>query len=176
MLDQPTVALGEQLQSAANIAAYVLSTAGTILVLTSFYRLGITGTYLGDYFGILMDEMVTGFPFTILANPMYVGTTMNFLAGALWLASPAGALVTVWVYFVYMAAISFEEYVCAPPHSNLAASLILTRTSLSLSLSLSLAFVVAGRGRIGSMRNETRRASVRHPSQAHLLAPRRLRK
>ena len=107
MLDQPTVALGEQLQSAANIAAYVLSTAGTILVLTSFYRLGITGTYLGDYFGILMDEMVTGFPFTILANPMYVGTTMNFLAGALWLASPAGVLVTVWVYFVYMAAISF---------------------------------------------------------------------
>jgi len=138
MLDQPTVALGEQLQSAANIAAYVLSTAGTILVLTSFYRLGITGTYLGDYFGILMDEMVTGFPFTILANPMYVGTTMNFLAGALWLASPAGALVTVWVYFVYMAAISFEEYVCARPHSNFAARLILTRTSLSLSLSLSL--------------------------------------
>ncbi len=48
--------------------------------------LGVTGTYLGDYFGILMDKMVTGFPFNILDNPMYIGSTMCFLAHSLWYA------------------------------------------------------------------------------------------
>jgi len=30
--------------------------SGNVLVLTSMYALGVTGTYLGDYFGILMDN------------------------------------------------------------------------------------------------------------------------
>lgn len=51
------------------------------------YMLGITGTFLGDYFGILMDEMVTGFPFSVLKNPMYDGSTMNFIAVAIWYVS-----------------------------------------------------------------------------------------
>lgn len=40
--------------------------------------------FIGDYFGILMDERVTGFPFNVCENPMYVGSTLNFLATALW--------------------------------------------------------------------------------------------
>jgi len=48
------------------------------------WALGITGTYLGDYFGILMDARVTGFPFNVLENPMYIGSTMNFLGISLW--------------------------------------------------------------------------------------------
>lgn len=57
---------------------------GNVLVLTSMWALGITGTYLGDYFGILMEEMVTGFPFNVVPDPMYVGSTISFFAVALW--------------------------------------------------------------------------------------------
>lgn len=34
------------------VASFVI---GSILVVSSMYALGITGTYLGDYFGILME-------------------------------------------------------------------------------------------------------------------------
>ncbi|CAJ0968134.1 unnamed protein product, partial [Ranitomeya imitator] len=36
-----------------------------------------------DYFGILMEEKVTGFPFNIMENPMYWGSTANYLGLAL---------------------------------------------------------------------------------------------
>ena len=39
---------------------------------------------IGDYFGILMDERVTSFPFNVNDNPMYNGTVMIFLGTALW--------------------------------------------------------------------------------------------
>lgn len=39
--------------------------------------------FLGDYFGILMDEKVTAFPFNIIENPMYWGSTANYLGLAL---------------------------------------------------------------------------------------------
>ena len=53
-------------------------------VITSTWARGITGTFLGDYFGILMDHRVEGFPFNVLRDPMYVGSTMSFAATALW--------------------------------------------------------------------------------------------
>lgn len=59
---------------------------GITLVLSSFFALGITGTFLGDYCGILMEERVTGFPFNITDNPMYDGSTLNFIGLALWYA------------------------------------------------------------------------------------------
>lgn len=73
------------------------------------WALGITGTYLGDYFGILMDEMVTGFPFNVTDAPMYYGSTMSFLGSALWLGKPAGVLLTALVWVVYKIALSFED-------------------------------------------------------------------
>jgi hypothetical protein len=36
---------------------------GQLLVVSSTWALGITGTFLGDYFGILMDERVEGYVF-----------------------------------------------------------------------------------------------------------------
>ncbi|KAI8146265.1 phospholipid methyltransferase-domain-containing protein [Fennellomyces sp. T-0311] len=89
-------------------AAYVLFAVGSVLVLSSMWALGVTGTYLGDYFGILMDERVTGFPFNVCDNPMYVGSSMNFLATALWHASPAGIFLSAIVYLVYQVALVFE--------------------------------------------------------------------
>ncbi|KAL4216273.1 hypothetical protein ACF0H5_023998 [Mactra antiquata] len=62
---------------------YINIIVGTVLVFTSFYALGFYGTFLGDYFGILMDKKVTSFPFNILENPMYWGSFLNFLGAAL---------------------------------------------------------------------------------------------
>lgn len=52
--------------------SYLLYAIGTILVVGSTIRLGIIGTYCGDYFGILMKERITGFPFSIVE-----GTRIN---------------------------------------------------------------------------------------------------
>ena len=89
--------------------AYALLAVGNTLVLTSYYALGIAGTFLGDYFGILMDEPVTGFPFNTTGAPMYWGSTMSFLGTALLYGRPAGVLLTVEVFLVYLAALQFED-------------------------------------------------------------------
>lgn len=73
------------------------------------WALGVTGTYLGDYFGILMDEMVTGFPFNISSAPMYYGSTMSFLGSAILFGKPAGILLTIEVLTVYRLALRFED-------------------------------------------------------------------
>ncbi|EIM91821.1 phospholipid methyltransferase [Stereum hirsutum FP-91666 SS1] len=90
------------------IVPAILFLAGQTLVITSTWALGITGTFLGDYFGILMDHRVEGFPFNVLRDPMYVGSTMCFAATALWYERPAGLLVTAYVYVVYLLALKYE--------------------------------------------------------------------
>lgn len=82
---------------------------GNVLVLSSMWALGVTGTYLGDYFGILMDHRVTGFPFNINDNPMYNGSTLCFLGTALWYGKPTGILVASFVFVMYKIALMFEE-------------------------------------------------------------------
>lgn len=93
----------------AKAAAVVLFAVGNTLVLTSMWALGITGTYLGDYFGILMDDIVTGFPFNVSASPMYYGSTLSFLGSALWFGKPAGIALTILVFVVYKIALAFED-------------------------------------------------------------------
>ncbi|KAM4715367.1 phosphatidylethanolamine N-methyltransferase [Anableps anableps] len=85
-----------------------LIVVGTVLVVSSFLALGFTGTFLGDYFGILMDEKVTSFPFNVIENPMYWGSTANYLGLALIGASPVGLLLTAIVALAYKVAIRFE--------------------------------------------------------------------
>ncbi|KAM4623381.1 phosphatidylethanolamine N-methyltransferase isoform 2-T2 [Polymixia lowei] len=89
-------------------AGVALMVWGTLLVVSSFLALGFTGTFLGDYFGILMDEKVTGFPFNIIDNPMYWGSTANYLGLALIGASPVGLVLTAVVAISYKVAITFE--------------------------------------------------------------------
>jgi phosphatidylethanolamine/phosphatidyl-N-methylethanolamine N-methyltransferase len=93
----------------AQLAAYGLIVAGNVLVLSSMWALGVTGTYLGDYFGILMDHKVTSFPFNISDAPMYYGSTMTFLGSAILYGKPAGLLLTAEVFIVYLIALSYEE-------------------------------------------------------------------
>ena len=89
----------------------VLFGLGQLFVVTSTWQLGITGTFLGDYFGILMDHRVEGFPFNVLRDPMYVGSTMSFVGVSLWYESPAGLLISLYVYIGYVIALRFEGYV-----------------------------------------------------------------
>ena len=63
--------------------AGLLGLFGFVLVASAYWRLGITGTFLGDYFGILMKARETRFPFSVFDNPMYDGSTMLFVAKAI---------------------------------------------------------------------------------------------
>ncbi|KAJ2886433.1 Phosphatidyl-N-methylethanolamine N-methyltransferase [Coemansia aciculifera] len=114
--DQPTASLLDN--ALVRLVAGLLFISGMTFVATSTYALGITGTFLGDYFGILMSERVTGFPFNVLENPMYVGSTMSFLGTALWHAKPAGLLITAYVWLVYWVALQFEGPFTAMIYAN----------------------------------------------------------
>lgn len=82
-----------------------------MLVLTSFIKLGFYGTFLGDYFGILLQKKVTGFPFNFFEHPMYYGATAIFFGYSFIYASQAGLILSTFVSIVYYCAIAFEGYV-----------------------------------------------------------------
>ncbi|XP_059126780.1 phosphatidylethanolamine N-methyltransferase isoform X1 [Peromyscus eremicus] len=107
MMSQP------KMEGLDNHTTYFLGLAllggGIVFVLSSFFALGFTGTFLGDYFGILKEARVTTFPFNVLDNPMYWGSTANYLGWALMNASPTGLLLTVLVALVYVVALLYEE-------------------------------------------------------------------
>jgi len=106
LAEQPTVPmLPEPYATCVPIALFL---TGQLFVISSTWALGITGTFLGDYFGILMDHRVEGFPFNVLRDPMYVGSTLSFAATALWYQSPAGLVLTLYVYIVYIIALRYE--------------------------------------------------------------------
>ncbi|KAI0421622.1 methylene-fatty-acyl-phospholipid synthase [Xylaria grammica] len=104
---QPSYPLLETTE--AQYLAYALIAVGNTLVISSTWALGITGTFLGDYFGILMDNIVTGFPFNVTDAPMYHGSTCSFLGVAILYGKPAGFLLTLWVYIVYQIALNYEN-------------------------------------------------------------------
>jgi len=106
LLDQPKYSLLPEPVSV--IIAGILFLTGQTLVVTSTYALGITGTFLGDYFGILLDHKVESFPFNFVRDPMYTGSTLCFAAGALWYERPAGLLITIYVHIMYAIALKFE--------------------------------------------------------------------
>lgn len=91
---------------------------GLTLAISSMIRLGVTGTYLGDYFGMLKDSRVTAFPFNIVDNPMYIGSTIAFLGLAVRMMSPIGFLLTIYIWIVYNIALHFEEPFTAKIYSG----------------------------------------------------------
>ncbi|KAH7092831.1 methylene-fatty-acyl-phospholipid synthase [Auriculariales sp. MPI-PUGE-AT-0066] len=120
LVEQPRVPI---LPSELAIAVpVILGAIGQVFVLSSTWILGITGTFLGDYFGILMDARVEGFPFNVVRDPMYTGSTMTFLAGALWYERPAGLLITLYVHIAYRIALRFEGPFTDMIYRNRAAS------------------------------------------------------
>ncbi|KAL0573656.1 Phosphatidyl-N-methylethanolamine N-methyltransferase [Marasmius crinis-equi] len=103
--DQPQHPLPYEMQT---VVSWMIFGTGNFLVFTSFIALGFYGTYLGDYFGILQEKRVTQFPFNILRDPMYVGSTMCFIGAALWYERPVGLLISVYVSLIYYVALRFE--------------------------------------------------------------------
>lgn len=92
--------------------------AGLTLAISSMIRLGLTGTYLGDYFGMLKSSRVTAFPYNIVDNPMYTGSTIAFLGLAINRLSPIGILLTLYIHIVYSVALFFEEPFTAKIYSK----------------------------------------------------------
>lgn len=52
---------------------------------------------------------MTSFPFNVSDNPMYDGSSMCFLATALWKQSYVGILISALVYLEYRIALTYEE-------------------------------------------------------------------
>jgi methylene-fatty-acyl-phospholipid synthase len=55
-----------------------------------------------------MSHRVTSFPFNVLEDPMYVGSTMAFLGTAIWCESPAGLALSALVWVIYAIALKYE--------------------------------------------------------------------
>ncbi|XP_034297424.1 phosphatidylethanolamine N-methyltransferase isoform X1 [Pantherophis guttatus] len=89
-------------------ASVTLIAVGILLVTSSFLALGFIGTFLGDYFGILMETKVTSFPFNVTENPMYWGSTSIYFGWSLMNASPVGLVLTVVVTLCYAVALLYE--------------------------------------------------------------------
>jgi len=100
---------GEYTSLIIDIIAGVLLLWGVTLVVGAYIRLGLIGTYLGDYFGILLPGKVEGFPFTVTSCPMYDGSSINFLAFAIYRRSVLGGLVALFVFICYRVACIFED-------------------------------------------------------------------
>jgi methylene-fatty-acyl-phospholipid synthase len=83
------------------IFAYTTMTFGIILVIFSFYRLGLRGMYFGDHFGFLLKEKIVSFPYNYFPNAQYVGTTWLFIGYAIAFHSPAGLFITLLINILY---------------------------------------------------------------------------
>lgn len=92
----------------ATAVGYTFVVLGAVLVLTSSWQLGFFCTFLGDYFGILLDNKVTEFPFNIVEDPMYWGSFMIHVGASLERASFVGFLLTGCIGLSYIIAAQFE--------------------------------------------------------------------
>ncbi|EDQ88041.1 uncharacterized protein MONBRDRAFT_33076 [Monosiga brevicollis MX1] len=88
-------------------AATVL--VGTVLTSASFIRLGIFGTYMGEFFGVMLSEKITTFPFDVVDNPMYFGSSLMHIGLAIMEQSPVGVVLGAVVFWWYYMAALYEE-------------------------------------------------------------------
>ena len=92
----------------AQLAGYVIIGIGVVLVLSSTWALGFFNTFLGDYFGILLDAKVTGFPFNLVEDPMYWGSFLIYIGDSLLCASAVAFLLSFFIGLSYAIATIFE--------------------------------------------------------------------
>ena len=82
---------------------------GALLILTSFYRLGIRGLYFGDHFGTIRKERITNFPYDIIVCPHYVGSILFQFGITFCYRSPAACVFTILYMLSYSILDKFEE-------------------------------------------------------------------
>ena len=92
-----------------NAGGSLMIFVGAVLVISSSYRLGFFCSFMGDYFGVLLSERVTGFPFNVVDDPMYWGSSLIYLGIALNHASIVGLLLTGCIGLSYVIGMYFEE-------------------------------------------------------------------
>lgn len=85
--EQPT--LDSMDQPIVHAVGAIIFVTGLIFFVGAYCRLGITGTYLGDYFGIFREERITAFPFSVLVNPMYDGSSIFHFGEAIMYVYPS---------------------------------------------------------------------------------------
>jgi protein-S-isoprenylcysteine O-methyltransferase Ste14 len=89
---------------------YVLILLGQFLTMSSFYKLGFYATFLADHFGLFThDAPITSFPFSLISDPMYWGSSISYFGIALSQSSPSGLLLTLWIIIIYKLAIIQES-------------------------------------------------------------------
>jgi len=88
---------------------WLLIIVGAVLVIASSYKLGFFCSFMGDYFGILLNERISGFPFNVVDDPMYWGSALIYLGIALKHASLVGVVMTACVALSYAVGVCFEE-------------------------------------------------------------------
>jgi hypothetical protein len=78
LLDQPQkILLPEEYRIIVPAALFII---GQTFVITSTWALGITGTFLGDYFGILMDHRVEGYVQPVSLSSIWVSIFSSLLS------------------------------------------------------------------------------------------------
>ena len=87
---------------------YLIVAAGSLLVISSSWKLGFFVSFMGDYFGLLLNSKVTGFPFNVVNDPMYFGSGLVYLGLALQHASIVGLVLTGCIAVSYGIAVRFE--------------------------------------------------------------------
>lgn len=92
-----------------NAVGFLFVITGTILVISSSYQLGFFGSFMGDYFGLLLEEKVTNFPFSVVDDPMYVGSGLVYLGFSFQNASVVGLVLTGFIALSYVVAILIEK-------------------------------------------------------------------
>ena len=109
MEEQMAFPIDPEFYLTVHIIGYAFLIIGAILVIMAYYRLGIHGIYYADYFGLLMKEKVTVFPYNIVDNPLYIGSTSAFLGMSILHSSPSGLLLTLIVWGMYKLASLMEN-------------------------------------------------------------------
>lgn len=106
--NSPVIELPAYIDIITLLISYILSFLGVLMVGGAYWQLGIHGVYYGDYFGILMKERVTAFPYNVFDNPMYQGSQTLFFSIALRKKSPTGMFLTFVVFCMYKVASYLE--------------------------------------------------------------------
>lgn len=108
----------EFLQILFKAIGYIILFIGVTLVSSATYKLGVIGTFNGDAYGYLLPGVIKSFPFNFVGAPMYLGSTLNFIAFSVLKQSIIGIALSFMVALVYMLGTHFEDKLTTEIYKN----------------------------------------------------------